>query len=147
MDPIVGNGFVFFILSDGSMAYLEMETGNAYQLDPGTGAVTNGTTQLSTPAGGGSIWYIHQTGNLARFDLAAGTNQLFPNLFVREVGDLWNVAITPDETLAILSSTYDLDPNLYVTDGTAMAVIELKYLHLCTPAVQDRVRRFNNRVQ
>lgn len=126
VDPIVGNGFVFFILSNGTMAYLEMETGNAYQVDPNTGAVTNGTTQLSTPAGGGSIWYIHRSGNLARFDMTNGTNRLFPNLYVQQEGDLWNVAVTPDESLAILTSTYNQDPNLYVTDGTEMAVIELK---------------------
>ena len=126
VDPIVGSGFVFFILMDGTMAYLDMDSGDAFQVDPGTGAVTNGTTQLSTPAGGGSVWYIHQTGSLARFDLVTGTNQLLPDLFVQAPGDLWNVAISPDESLAILSSTYALDPNLYVTDGTEMGVIELK---------------------
>lgn len=126
VDPIAGAGYVFFTLEDGSMAYLDMQDGNAYQVPTSSGAVTNGSTQLSTPAGGAAVWYIHLTGQLARFDLATFTNQLFPNLYIQEEGDLWNVAIAPDETVAILSSVYELDPNLYVTDGTDMAVIELK---------------------
>ena len=44
-------------------------------------------------------------------------------------------------------SCASLSPDALKELATGMAVIEFKYLHLCTPSVQDRVRRFNNRVQ
>ena len=47
----------------------------------------------------------------------------------------------------LMPSCPSLSPTELKELATGMAVIELKYLHICTPSAQNRRHRFNNRMQ
>jgi hypothetical protein len=77
--------------------------------------------QLSTPRNGSAIWFVSATGKLSYIEKPTdGTSVVkeYPTLNLRQNGDLWNAAISPDNNFVAITSAYPNDPNIYIFDGT-----------------------------
>ena len=79
--------------------------------------------QLTAPRSGRAIYFVSQTGQLYFLEVASGVLKFFPDLHVQSDGDLWNAAVSPDESSIALTSAYYNDPNIYITkDGKTVSV-------------------------
>ncbi len=74
--------------------------------------------QITAPKSGAHLWYISSTGHLSVLDIVSGIVNFFPTLHVKTGadGDLWNCAVSPDESFVAFTSAYLNDPNIYIYD-------------------------------
>ncbi|MFT5142008.1 MAG: Zn-dependent metalloprotease [Rhodothermales bacterium] len=123
VEPIVGDEFIAFVDGDNQVGILNVASDQVTMLD---GVFTNEASQLSTPLDGSAIYFINADGRLSRVDLTTLEVGVWDDIFAAEPGDLWNVAIAPDDSVVMLASLYEEDPNLYISDGIDIATIPLK---------------------
>ncbi len=125
VDPAEGTNLIAFLLEDGRVGLADLDALEFSVFDPND-ALASTFTQLSTPADGSALYFINSDLKLARIDLATNDVFVFDDLFVAQEGDLWNVAVSPDDNFAVLASAYDNDPFVYITNGVDIAPIPLK---------------------
>ncbi len=97
---------------------------------PGTSNLTarvsdngNSRAQLTAPRSGRAIYFVGPTKKLFLWEVATGVLKIFPDLHIQSDGDLWNAAVSPDESAIALTSAYDSDPNIYITtDGKTVSI-------------------------
>lgn len=127
-----GKEYIAFATDAGQVGVVDVATAQAFSFNS-TAAVArvSNTNQginrsiLTTPRPGNHIWFIDQTKHLAFIDMADGKVYNFPNLKLQQDGDLWNAAVSPDESVVAISSAYTNDPNLYFFDGNAISTLKL----------------------
>lgn len=124
-----GKDYIAFLTSTGAIGYLDtIEAIPFLFTDPAAVArVSNdgSKAQLTTPRTGKNIWFVDNNGFLNFIIAETGEVRFFPNLKIKENGDLWNAAVSPDESYVALSSDYAQDPNIYIFDGTTIFKYEL----------------------
>ncbi len=127
--PVTGGvSSVAFRTASGAIGTLNMTTGVASLYPNAKARVSqNGTegSQLSAPDDGGRIWYIDPSRHLSAIDTRTGVVGSFSTVKIAADGDLWNVAISPDENYAVIVSAYDNDPTLYIFNGQSLSEIAL----------------------
>jgi len=128
-----GTQVIAFTNNTGQIGFLDPVAGTAQlATDPEAVARVSETTvgtsraQLSAPRSGKHLWFIDQTGHLAALDIQTGAVSVLSALHLQTDGDLWNSAISSDESVVALTSAYLNDPNIYITDGTTIYVVPLK---------------------
>ena len=126
-----GMEYVAFTNSAGDIGFLDPSNGHfVMSTTPGSVArVSNSGSsraQLSAPRTGKNLWFVSPTGHLNFMEVASGNVKTFPNLHVQSDGDLWNAAVSPDESYVALTSSHNNDPNIYIFDGTNVFVQPLK---------------------
>lgn len=118
-----GIALIAFTTANGTIGIVNPQTGEpSFFDDPRTMArISIGSdgsefrSQLSTPANGRRIYFINPDGELSAVDVQTG--QVFgSDVSIANPGDLWNVAVSPDEQYVALVSHYSDDAHIYIYD-------------------------------
>ncbi len=124
-----GGEIIAFTNSDGAIGLLNVATQQAgFASSPAAVArVTSGSAgtfraQLTAPSSGSNLWFINPSGHLCFIEVATGVVKTFKDLNLKADGDLWNAAVSPDESYVALTSSYTNDPNIYIFNGNQIFI-------------------------
>jgi len=134
-----GASYIAFVVGDGRIGRLDTQTGEivAYNDPEARVRITNAdVAQLSVDRAGQHLWFVNTSGRLAVLTVASGALATLDNLAIRQPGDLWNAAITPDESAVALVSNQSNDPNIYFADNSGLFLT----LPLLPETTQDGIR-------
>ncbi len=126
VDVNVGNiqtvrSVVAFTTPSGRIGYYDTQVDSVRYFTSNVAIVrtVGGRSQLSTPRDGKRLYFVNQRGRLSFIELLTGRVSEFPNLFIRQAGDIASAAIAPDERTVALVSSYANDADVYfATIGT-----------------------------
>ncbi|MBS1902800.1 MAG: M4 family metallopeptidase [Bacteroidetes bacterium] len=125
-----GSNYIAFETTSGQIGFVDVASGNAslFNSAAAVARVSDGGASrsvLTTPRDGKTIWFIDPNGHLCFTD-SVGTVHSFSTVHIQSDGDLWNVAVAPDESVVALSSAYAKDPNIYIFDGSVVSRFPLE---------------------
>ena len=120
---------IAFTTNSGRIGVYDVATRRA-SLYTGNDAVVRtqgGRSQLTAPRTGRKLYFVNTQGRLAFLDFATSRVNVFPNLFIRNAGDIVSAAISPDERTVAMTSQYNNDAAVYVaslTGATAAGTVQ-----------------------
>jgi bacillolysin len=107
-----GTEWIAFVRDDGQIGLVNLSEGDDYVLSGiramgGSGAFS----QLSVTADGNFLYFINESGFLARADLSGLPQgyeyETFDSYYIQTPGDLWSAAVSRDNRMVALTSVYD----------------------------------------
>lgn len=133
-----GTEWIAFVRDDAQIGLYSVSEGVDYIL---TGLrvahVDEAATQLSVTKDGRFLYFINESGVLSRADLSGLPQgfqyETFASYYIRERGDLWSAAVSPDNLYVALTSLYDENVVYLIIDGRMYS------LDLVMPTDQDGI--------
>ncbi|MBN2201604.1 M4 family metallopeptidase, partial [bacterium] len=133
-----GTEWIAFVRNDTQIGLYSVAEGTDYVLSGlRVMNVEGAVTQLSVTKDGRFLYYINESGVLARADLGELPRgyqaETFPSYYIQEPGDLWSAAVSPDNLYIALTSVYDENVVYLIIDG------RLYSLELVMPTDQNGI--------
>ncbi len=133
-----GTEWIAFVRDDMQIGLYNVAEGTDYVFSGlAVKNVEGAATQLSVTKDGRFLYFINESGVLARADighLSTGYEvRTFPSYYIREPGDLWSAAVSPDNLYVALTSVYDENVVYLIIEG------QMYSLDLVMPTDQDGI--------
>ncbi|MDM7926528.1 MAG: M4 family metallopeptidase, partial [bacterium] len=133
-----GTEWIAFVRDDAQIGLYSVAEGTDYILSGLRVAhIDEAATQLSVTKDGRFLYFINESGVLARADLSGLPQgfqyETFASYYIRERGDLWSAAVSPDNLYVALTSLYDENVVYLIIDGRMYS------LDLVMPTDQDGI--------
>ncbi len=88
-------------------------------------------SQLTATADGRYLYFVNKDGKIARLDLSqlpySYNYEVFNNIYARQPGDIWNVAVTRDNVFLAFTSMYSNDNTIYFYINNSVYYLTLEF--------------------